>query len=93
MDLSGKGFRQDEWELDFGLNAYTRQHRERLPDRLGAPGRLCVGHTVFGLSSSLATVFIVGLSSAVIVAIPRSLGCCSPSSGPLRQLSPKVTPL
>lgn len=87
MDLSGKVFKQDGWELAFGISPCTSQHRERLPDRLDALGRFCVGGygAVLGLSS-LAAAFGAGLSFAAVVSTVRRLGCCSPIPGPLRCL-------
>lgn len=88
MELSGKDSKQDGWELDFGISPCIRQHRERLLDRLDAFGRLCVGGyaAVLGLSFSLAKAFRAGLSFAAMLSVARRLGCCSPSSGPLRHL-------
>lgn len=88
MDLSGKVFKQDGWELDFGISPCASQHRERLLDRLDAFGRFCVGGyaAVLGLSFSLAAAFGAGLSFAAMVSTVRRLGCCSPIPGPLRCL-------
>jgi len=91
MDLRGKASKEDGWELDFGISCCIRQHRERLPDRLGALGRLCVA--VLWLSFPLATNFGAGLSFAAMVSIARRLSSCSPSSGHLRHLKQKVRPL
>lgn len=88
MDLSGKVFRQDGWELAFGISPCTSQHRERSPDGLDALGRFCVGGyaAVLGLSFSLAAAFGAGLSFAAMVSTVRRLGCGSPIPGPLRCL-------